>query len=181
MSEDGHDMFSKLIPTMGGFHIIMCMLKAIFSRFKDSGIIKLFVYSTISGEGTIKLALKGGDLKFGIHLQKLMFEAITRTKIINIEKSGLFSIDENAFQNIIHLQKDISEENFQNICESLQTLPKPTSGLLCCLELYHDMVTLFLKTICAQGTGNWKGLLPCTREFLLYCFSLNRQNYARSL
>ena len=45
----------------------MCMLKTIFSRFKDSGIIKLFVYSGISGEGTIKHALKGGDVKFGIH------------------------------------------------------------------------------------------------------------------
>ena len=52
---------------MGGFHIIMCMLKKIFSRFKYSGIIKLFVHSGISGEGTIKLALKGGDVKFGIH------------------------------------------------------------------------------------------------------------------
>ena len=41
-SEDGHDVFSKLIPRMG-FHIIMCMLKITFSRFKDSGIIKLFV------------------------------------------------------------------------------------------------------------------------------------------
>ena len=98
MSEDGHDVFSKLIPRMGGFHIIMCMLKITFSRFKDSGIIKLFVQSGISGEGTIKHALKGGDVKFGIHLHKLMFEAIIRTKIIFLEKSGLFSLDENAFQ-----------------------------------------------------------------------------------
>ena len=92
MSEDGRDVFSKLIPRMGGFHIIIYMLKTIFSRFKDS-------------------------------------EAIIRTNIIYLEKSGLFSIDENAFQNIIYLQKDISEENFQNVCESLQTLPKLTSGL----------------------------------------------------
>ena len=41
----------------------MCMLKTIFSRFKGSGIIKLFVYSRISGEGTIKHALKGEDVK----------------------------------------------------------------------------------------------------------------------
>ena len=47
-----------------------------------------------------------------------MFEAIIRTKIIYLEKSELFSFDENAFQNIIHLQKDISEENFKNVCES---------------------------------------------------------------
>ena len=89
------------------------MLKTIISRFKDSGIIKLFVYSGISGEGTIKHALKGGDVKFDIHLHKLMFEAIIRTKIIYLEKLGLFSIDKNAFQNSIHLQKDISEENFK--------------------------------------------------------------------
>ena len=55
MSEDGHDVFSKLIPKMGGFHIIMCMLKTVFSIFKYSGIIKLFFYSGISGEGTIKI------------------------------------------------------------------------------------------------------------------------------
>ena len=55
MSEDGHDVFSKLIPKMRGFYIIMCMLKTIFWRFKHSGIIKLFVYFGISGEGTIKL------------------------------------------------------------------------------------------------------------------------------
>ena len=68
MSVDGHDVFSKLIPRMGGFRIIMCMLKIIFSRFKDSRVIKLFVYFGISGEGTVKHALKGGDVKFGIHL-----------------------------------------------------------------------------------------------------------------
>ena len=103
-----------------------------------------------------KYALKGGDIKFGIHLHKLMFEAIVRTKIIYLEKSRLFSIDENTFQNFIHLQKDISEENFQNVCESLQTLPKVTSGVSCYLELYLDMVTLLLNTIFAQRTGNWK-------------------------
>ena len=75
----------------------MCILKAIFSRFKDSAIIKLFVYSGISGERPSKHALKGRDIKFDIHLHKLMFEAIIRTKIIFLEKSGLFSIDENAF------------------------------------------------------------------------------------
>ena len=93
------------------------MLKTIFLRFKDSGTTKLFAYSVISGEGTITHALKGGDVKSGTHLHKMMFEAIIRTKIIYLEKSGLFSIDENAFQNIIHLQRDISEENVQNACE----------------------------------------------------------------
>ena len=70
MSEDGHDEFSKLISRMASFHI-MCMLKIIFLRFKDSGIIKLFVYSGISSEGTIKHALKSGNAKFVIHFKCL--------------------------------------------------------------------------------------------------------------
>ena len=54
MSEDGHHVFLKLI---------LCMLKTILSRFKDSGIIKLFVYSGISGKKTIEHAFKGRDVK----------------------------------------------------------------------------------------------------------------------
>ena len=63
------------------------MLRTIFLRFKDSGIIKLFVYFRISVKGTIKLkhALKGGDIKFSIYLHKLIFEAIIRTKIIYLQ------------------------------------------------------------------------------------------------
>ena len=36
---DGSMIFDKIIPRMGGFHIVICMLKIIFSTFKDSGII----------------------------------------------------------------------------------------------------------------------------------------------
>ena len=43
------------------------------------------------------------------------------------------------------------------------------------------MVTLLLNTIYAQRTGNWKEFVQFIREFLSYCFSLNRQNYARNL
>ena len=55
--KNGHDKFLEIIPRIGGFHIIMCMLKTIFLRCKDSEIIELFVYSGISGEATIKHAL----------------------------------------------------------------------------------------------------------------------------
>ena len=33
MKTDGDDIFSKVIPRMGVFHVIMCMLKIIFARF----------------------------------------------------------------------------------------------------------------------------------------------------
>ncbi len=72
MDADGSDIFTKLIPRMGGFHLTMCMLKTIYSRFKDSGLITWLVYSGCGGEGTITNALKGGDVKHAIQLHKMM-------------------------------------------------------------------------------------------------------------
>ena len=43
MGLDGSMIFDKIIPRLGGFHIVICMLKTIFSRFKDSGIIYSFM------------------------------------------------------------------------------------------------------------------------------------------
>ena len=43
IEHDGSIIFDKIIPRIGGFHIVICMLKAIFIRFKDSGIIFSFI------------------------------------------------------------------------------------------------------------------------------------------
>ena len=43
MELDGSMIFDKVVPRMGGFHRVICMLKTIFSRFKDSGIIYSFM------------------------------------------------------------------------------------------------------------------------------------------
>jgi hypothetical protein len=86
------------------------MLRTISTQ--DSGIIKWLVYSGISGEGTITHALNGGDVKLAIYLHKLMFEAMIRTKIFYLEKSGLLLISENLRQKISSLQDDILKENF---------------------------------------------------------------------
>ena len=43
MELDGSMIFDKIIPRMGGFQTVICMLETIFSRFKDSGIIYSFM------------------------------------------------------------------------------------------------------------------------------------------
>ena len=42
IEHDGSIIFDKIIPRIGGFHIAICMLKAIFIRFND-----LFIYLII--------------------------------------------------------------------------------------------------------------------------------------
>ena len=49
------------------------------------------------------------------------------------------------------------------------------------LELHLEMVDLLLATIHCQQTSNRDGYLQCIKEFLPYCFTHNRHNYARNL
>ena len=51
----------------------------------------------------------------------------------------------------------------------------------CWIELYLEMVNLLLNVIKFQRTGNWNGFLQDIRNFLPFCFAMNRHIYARNL
>ena len=65
---------------MGGFHIIMCMLRTIFSLFKNCGIVQLLSVAGLGGMGSIKKYLNGGGAKDGIELNKKLFDTLMRSK-----------------------------------------------------------------------------------------------------
>ena len=66
---------------MGGFHIVLCLLKTIYSRFYDSGIVELLAEAGVDSKGSIRSAMKCSDVKFGIRCYKILFEVILQTKI----------------------------------------------------------------------------------------------------
>ena len=105
LQSEGTNIFSQMVPRMGGFHVILCMVRTIFARFKDSGLIQWLVYSGVGGEGTVANALKGGDVK---HLHKLMFEAILRHKIHYLIENGSLAMDDAFKKGMESLQSDIS-------------------------------------------------------------------------
>ena len=83
---------NKLIVRMGGFYVVFCLLKTIYSRFYNSGIVELLVETGVGSDGSIRSAMKSSDVKFGIRCYKILFEAILRTKIEFItENAGEFS------------------------------------------------------------------------------------------
>ena len=47
---------------MGRFHVILCLLGTIYSRFKDSGIIELLVEAAVATEGQFDLLFEEGTL-----------------------------------------------------------------------------------------------------------------------
>ena len=76
LERENKDLHGRIVLRMGGFHVLMCMLKTIYSRFKECGFVKLLAEVVIGGEGTIKEALNGGDVKGGVRLYKLLFASV---------------------------------------------------------------------------------------------------------
>ena len=70
---------NKLIVRMGGFRIVLCLLKTIYCCFYDSGIVEL-LEAGVGSDSSIRSAMKGSDVKFRIRCYKILFEAILRTK-----------------------------------------------------------------------------------------------------
>ena len=50
--------FDRLIVRIGGFHVIICLMRAIYIRFKDCGIIELLVEAGVGTGGTMRAAMK---------------------------------------------------------------------------------------------------------------------------
>ena len=72
---------NKLIIQMCGFHIVLCLLKPIYSRFYDSGRVELLVEAGVGSEGSIRSAMKDSDVKFGTRHYKILFKAVLQPKI----------------------------------------------------------------------------------------------------
>ena len=83
--QEGSNHFDNIVVRMGGFHIVMCLMKAIYSRFQGSGIVELLAESGVGTEGAIKSGMNGTYVKQGLRYYKLLFESLLRTKVAYIE------------------------------------------------------------------------------------------------
>ena len=93
MRNNSKDMFKRITPRMGGFHIIICMLRTIYCIYSKIGSIQILAKAGLEGIGSLKRTLKSGDVNEAIRLHKTLIEALVRTKI------GYFAIklsDENS-------------------------------------------------------------------------------------
>ena len=78
--QDDSSKFDHPIVKIRGFHIIMCLLRCIYSGFHDSGVTEVLVEG-IGSEGVITVAVKDGDVKKGIQFYKILYEAFVHTKV----------------------------------------------------------------------------------------------------
>ena len=81
MRNDGKDMFERIIPRMGGFHITICMSCTIYCIYSKIGFVQILAKAELGRFGSLKKTLKDGDVNEVIRLLKTLFEALVRTKI----------------------------------------------------------------------------------------------------
>ena len=139
----------------------------------------------LGGKDTTQNAFKGGAVKYGLYLDKLLFEDVTRSKIHHaIKTDEIFSqqIDKTQvlMQNVI---ENIIKQSFDELVQSEEFVefPQLKRDLANFFEHYLDTVNLLLKIIHFQKTNNWEGYIEAIRQVLPYCFSCNCHNYARNL
>ena len=201
-SEGRHD-FDKVIVRMGGLHVIICMLRTIYSRFKGSGIVELLSEAGVGAEGTIKAAMKGSNVKQGVRYYKLLFEALLRTKLADTEKrkeqqrqmqaqntskGNVFTVEDPAEDSTLDEAIDatcnnMTETNVSKVIfhPDMKVDTSSTGDMAAWMDSLIEMIDLLLNTIHFQRIGNWEGYLQAIDEFLPWCFALNRQNHARNL
>ena len=179
MRNDVKNMFERIIPRMGGFHITVCMLRTIYCIYSKIGFVQILAKAWLGGIGSLNKTLKGGDINEAIRLHKTLFEALVWTKI------GYFDIklsDENSLK-LEAYKEDINPDSTRAII-SQETLPKIPAAewyMGWFMDLYIELINMLLNFIHFVRTGNWEGYLEVIFEFLPFCFGLSRQNYARNL
>ena len=108
----------------------------------------------LGGTGTIDNALKGGDVKAGIRLYKLLFEAVYRIKLRN----KVFTNGENELtQQISNAKQNMNMQNIDILMKNprLVTLMEKEEGEMAhWMDSFLEMVDIMLNVIHFQRTGN---------------------------
>ena len=61
---------------MSGFHIIISLVRANYSQFHNPGLIQCTAEASIGSDCSIKSAMKGSNVKFGVRWYKILFQAV---------------------------------------------------------------------------------------------------------
>ena len=74
LKSENSDLFSKIVPFMGPFHIQMSFIYAIYKRFKGSGLSDVLVTAGVIADGSVDQALRGKHFKRGVCCLRLIYE-----------------------------------------------------------------------------------------------------------
>ena len=177
LHKQGGYEYANIIVRMGGFHVTICLMRSIYSRLLGFGFVELLAQvGGLGGAGTIENALKGGDVKLGIRLYKLLFEALYRVKINYVKTTIMITDNEDSpsLQELIQVtRKNLDCDNIQKLIghPDINYFLKIKHGdMAYWLDSILEMINLMLNIIHFYRTANWNGYLESIYQFLPYFF-----------
>ena len=189
------DLFADIIPRLGTFHTISCLLSVIRKRFSPAGLREVIIESGVIEEGSVDGILTGKAYNRTVRFHKLMYEACMRL----IWRSFMDCFEEENFpeyqeldallSNIRNLSdNDLDSKSFNEILENdvlnavherfQQYLNKLRSDNGTMLAFW---ISLMLDFVRASREKDWALHLISISNLIPWCFTYNRSNYAKYL
>ena len=81
LKSENSELFGKILPFMGPFHIQMSFIYAIYTRFKGSGISDALVAAGVIADGSVDQALHGKHFKRGFRCLRLFYDTLVHHAI----------------------------------------------------------------------------------------------------
>ena len=174
------DIFSNVIPLMGGFHQLRVFQKIIYKRhnqerYSDAGVI---------AEGSSSQAFEGRHYFRSMRIHKEGFDALCQHRMENLT-DDYRNIDETLLHNLKILRKTPSSEAVQQIMSSKEFLEflsdfEATTDIRSTMTMqYLRDVSLMLTIVSAVREGHFDRHLEAERQFLKLVFAFDHVNYAR--
>ena len=76
LKSENAELFSKVFPFMGTFHVQMSFIYTKYKRFKGSGISDVLVAAGVIADGSVDQALRGKHFKCGVRCLRLFYETL---------------------------------------------------------------------------------------------------------
>ena len=178
------DLYSKIIPLMGGFHQLRVFQRILYKRYSCLGFQDWFVDAGTIAAGSVNQAFEGRHYFRSMRLHKEAFDALVQLRVDNITKN-FQNIDHRLLTNLITLRESPSDKTLEQVTnmkeykELVNNILSTTGTRSMMTVNYLKDVSNMLAIVSAVRTGNIVQHLQAERRMLNLVFAFDHINYAR--
>ena len=183
----------RLVVRLGEFHQSMSFLSVIGKRFRDAGLLDIFIESGIVAHGSANAVVEGRHYNRSLRCHKIMSEALGRHRFQAFLESITEEMQISVKKIVTNLVDSFPSRLFDQCLDSLELsevmekyysfikLESEVSKTFAFWSSYIDIVDQLLQLIHATRTSDWEKHLQVTRSMMCWYFAYDHLNYARYL
>lgn len=191
LKSENAELFNKILPFMGTFHVQMSFIYTIYKRFKGSGISDVLVAAGVIADGSVDQALRGKHFKRGVRCLRLFYETLVHLALNKrLEGSPL---SEEVCASISKLRHGIDAEEREETHSELERNTQ-VKDLVDSLFINYDgapqaeywmsfmeMAEILTQNIHAIRTRNWTEFKSSLKLMLPWMQIYDNDKYGRHL